>query len=87
MNDLLWADPMKDHDNPLTKGQMYNHSRTTSVKFGWPVLKTLLDGENLKGIVRAHEESLDGYKFSMWNGLNSDPPCITVFSAPNYCGH
>lgn len=23
----------------------------------------------------------------MWNGLVNDPPCITIFSAPNYCGH
>ena len=23
----------------------------------------------------------------MWNGKGKDPPCITIFSAPNYCGH
>ena len=22
----------------------------------------------------------------MWNGPEEDPPVITVFSAPNYCG-
>ena len=23
----------------------------------------------------------------MWAGTNEDPPCITIFSAPNYCEH
>ncbi len=23
----------------------------------------------------------------MWAGKNEDPVCITIFSAPNYCGH
>ena len=23
----------------------------------------------------------------MWNGENNDPPCITVFSVPDYCKH
>ena len=87
MNDLLWADPMQDKDNPLTSDQIFNYSRKNSVKFGWPLLKKFLETENLKGIVRAHEEQLDGYKFHMWNGENNDPPCITVFSVPDYCNH
>ena len=23
----------------------------------------------------------------MWGGKDKEPPCITIFSAPNYCGH
>lgn len=23
----------------------------------------------------------------MWAGKDEDPPCITIFSAPNYCDH
>ena len=36
-------------------------------------------------MIRAHEAKPDGYEFHM---LKSDgkPLCITVFSAPNYCG-
>jgi serine/threonine-protein phosphatase 2B catalytic subunit len=27
-----------------------------------------------------------GYKMHKWDGAESFPPVITVFSAPNYCG-
>ena len=87
MNDLLWADPMQDEDNPLTSEQIFNSSRGSSVKFGWPLLKKLLEAENLKGVLRGHEEQYEGFKFNMWNGEKNDPPCITVFSVPHYCGH
>lgn len=29
----------------------------------------------------------EGYKMHMWAGPQADPPCITIFSAPNYCEH
>ena len=28
-----------------------------------------------------------GYKLHKWAGEDEDPPCITIFSAPNYCQH
>ena len=28
----------------------------------------------------------EGYKFHTWDGPNEFPPCITVFSAPDYSG-
>ena len=52
-----------------------------------PALRRLLEAEGLKTLIRAHEEEGDGYKFHMWNGPDQDPPCMTVFSAPNYCLH
>ena len=27
----------------------------------------------------------EGFRLHMWAGTNEDPPCITIFSAPNYC--
>lgn len=35
--------------------------------------------------MRAHQQKQPGYKFHTWDGPNEFPPCITVFSAPNYC--
>ena len=79
---------MNDAD-AVNTGEIYNDTRKTSVKFGLPVLDELLQSENLKTLVRAHEEQTDGYKFHRWNGTESSqhPCCITIFSAPNYCQH
>ena len=53
--------------------------------FGKDPLNRLLKRENFKAVVRAHQQKQTGYKFHTWNGPNEFPPCITVFSAPNYC--
>lgn len=85
-NDLLWADPLKSRlANNI--GEIENEERGISVKFGWPILKDLLDQANLRCLIRAHQQKDDGYKLHMWKGKGNDPPCITIFSAPNYCGH
>jgi len=55
------------------------------VYFGKDPLNRLLKRENFKAVVRAHQQKQTGYKFHTWNGTNEFPPCITVFSAPNYC--
>lgn len=83
MNDLIWADPIVG-EGATYVGQKENTSRGTSVKFGWPLLEQLLEKENLKTLVRAHEMEEDGFKFHNWLGKNVDPVCITIFSAPNY---
>ena len=82
-NDLLWADPMKMKET-------FNHSekpndRGISVLFGWAVLEAFLEANMLRALVRAHEQKDDGFKLHMWRGESDDPPCITIFSAPNYC--
>ena len=38
-------------------------------------------------MIRAHQQKDAGYKLHMWAGQDEDPPCITIFSAANYCNH
>ena len=54
-------------------------------KFGAAPLTRILARSNLQALIRAHEVQQNGYQ---WHMLNDDlqPQCITVFSAPNYCG-
>jgi serine/threonine-protein phosphatase 2B catalytic subunit len=82
--DLLWADPAKGRA-AFTTSFDENNERGISVYFGKTPLKLLLKKEGLKAIVRAHQQKQTGYKFHTWDGPNEFPPCITVFSAPNYC--
>ena len=84
-NDLLWADPIKTKDAP-NKTEMPN-DRGISVLFGWKLLRNILKQNALKALIRAHEQKDEGYKLHKWAGENEDPPCITIFSAPNYCQH
>lgn len=51
------------------------------------MLQELLLTENLKALVRAHEEEGDGFKMHMWDKSVKNPVCLTIFSAPNYCYH
>lgn len=64
-----------------------NSERNISFKFGRRPLSKLLDREKLRALVRAHQVQETGYYFHAWHGDEAFPPCITVFSAPNYCGH
>ena len=36
-------------------------------------------------MIRAHEVQQEGYKFQMVD-REGNPRCVTIFSAPNYCG-
>ena len=88
MNDLLWADPFSERNRALTEREAFNECRRTSVKFGNELLTDLLDGAKLKALVRAHEEEPEGFKLHLWGTtMSSEPRCITIFSAPNYCNH
>jgi hypothetical protein len=51
------------------------------VCFGVNVTEAFLARNNLQLLIRSHEVAMDGYKV-LHNGL-----CMTVFSAPNYCGY
>ena len=84
--DLLWADPVKSKYADTTEFNP-NNKRGISVEFGKAPLKALLKKIKMKAVVRAHEVQESGYKFHSWDGNNEFPPCITLFSAPNYCGH
>lgn len=57
------------------------------MQFGCRPLTHLLQKEKLRALVRAHQVQETGYLFHSWHGDEEFPPCITVFSAPNYCGH
>lgn len=66
-NDLLWADPLMSK-YAQAEEEMENEARGISVKFGWPLLKRLLDKSEYRGLIRAHEQKDAGYKLHMWNG-------------------
>lgn len=84
--DLLWADPMKD--DQAIRGQFdQNKERDCSVYFGKKPLTQMLQANQLVSIIRGHQVQLDGYKMHKWDGPQSFPMAITVFSAPNYCGY
>lgn len=84
--DLLWADPMAD-EAASAKDFAENEERECSYLFGKKPAKKLLDSNNLMTIVRGHQVQIEGYKMHRWDGPQSFPYVITIFSAPNYCGY
>ena len=84
--DLLWADPIKRKLCKLHE-ELKNDDRDISVKFSLRTLEGFLEKNQLKALIRGHEEKCYGHKFHLWRGEDEDPPCITIFSAPNYCQH
>lgn len=73
MLDLLWSDPM---DNPGVQ----KSPRGCGVLFGPDVTKRFCMDNGLACIVRSHEMKQEGFEW------HHDQRCLTVFSAPNYCG-
>lgn len=55
--------------------------------FGRKPTKKFLDNNQLMSIVRGHQVQVEGYKMHKWDGPQSFPYVITIFSAPNYCGY
>lgn len=86
MCDLLWADPMKD-DQAIRGKFEENKERDCSYYFGKKPTKQLLQNNQLVSILRGHQVQIEGYKMHKWDGPQSFPYVITVFSAPNYCGY
>ena len=84
LNDMLWADPLPDKQANAIEF-MPNAQRGTSVRFGSKPLRNLLAKSKLRTMIRAHEVKPKGYQFHM-EDRNGNPSCITIFSAPNYCG-
>ena len=72
--DILWSDP-----DVSAKGWGSN-DRGVSVTFNETVLKNFLEKNELDLLCRAHQVVEDGYEFF------GNRQCVTVFSAPNYCG-
>ena len=73
MCDMLWSDPQ---DKP---GRSEN-KRGIGVAFGPDVTKHFLETNGFALLVRSHEVKHEGYE------VHHEGKCITVFSAPNYCG-
>ncbi|XP_074033130.1 serine/threonine-protein phosphatase alpha-2 isoform isoform X4 [Leptinotarsa decemlineata] len=71
--DLLWSDPSS------TMGWSEN-DRGVSFSFGPDVVKKFLSKHDFDLLCRGHQVVEDGYEFF------AQRRCITIFSAPNYCG-
>ena len=72
--DLLWSDPTEKIDG------YGENERGVSICYGKTPIETFLTHNNLDLIVRGHLVIEDGYLF------HSSKRCVTLFSAPNYCG-
>lgn len=84
--DLLWSDPMDETEG--VKGEFKdNELRECAHFFGRKPLKKLIkNNPGLLSVFRAHQVKENGYEMHKFGKSNAFPTCITVFSAPNYCG-
>ena len=71
---LLWNDP---HE---ALGMRMSKRGGSTLAFGWDVTFSFLKRHGFSLLIRSHEYHRDGF-FFCHNNL-----CLTVFSAPNYCG-
>jgi len=74
--DILWSDPNKD----IIDDYFGENERGISVTFSKKYLQKFLSDNNLELLCRAHQVVEEGYEFF------ANKKCVTVFSAPNYCG-
>jgi serine/threonine-protein phosphatase 5 len=73
VNDLLWADPQDQNGtSPSPRG--------VTKTFGPDITEAFLKKNGLKFVIRSHQVQEQGYC------VHHRGMCITVFSAPNYCG-
>lgn len=84
--DLLWSDPAEDKRASKVEWKD-NEERECSYYFGKKPTQKLLDRNNLISVIRAHQVKIEGYMMHRWDGENSFPHVITIFSAPNYCDY
>ena len=84
--DILWSDPIEQEKGIMSEKYQKNDSRGCSFYFGYDATINFLRNNELMTIIRAHEMQQEGYRAYHW-GNSIFPILITVFSAPNYCGH
>lgn len=72
--ELLWNDPHEGLGMRESKRGGYTFS------FGSDITKSFLQRHELELLIRSHEYHREGYFFC------HDNLCLTIFSAPNYCG-
>lgn len=73
MVDLLWADPQATPGRAPSK-------RGVGSGFGPDITRAWCELNKVSGVIRSHEVRMDGWEYEH-EGL-----CMTVFSAPRYCG-
>lgn len=71
---LLWSDPTEETDD------FEHNDRGCGYVFGVDATKTFCEDNKVDFICRAHQLTSEGYCFT------HEDKCLTVFSAPNYCG-
>lgn len=74
--DLVWSDPAEEGNG------WQENDRGTSVTYGPDVVEAFLQHHKFDLLCRAHQMAMDGFEFP-FKGRQS---CVTVFTAPNYCG-
>lgn len=72
--DLLWADPREQ------PGSQPSERGGNVMTFGPDVTQSFLAANGLQLLIRSHEVKDEGFEYQ------HDGQCLTVFSAPNYCG-
>jgi diadenosine tetraphosphatase ApaH/serine/threonine PP2A family protein phosphatase len=75
VGDFLWSDPRDD-----VELFDYNSGRRCGYYFGEEATKMFLKKNKLSLLIRSHQVCKEGYK------MHHDEHCLTVFSAPSYCG-
>lgn len=71
---LLWSDPTDETD------EFEHNDRGCGYVFGVDATKVFCEDNKIDFICRAHQLTSEGYCFT------HDDKCLTIFSAPNYCG-
>lgn len=74
--DLVWADPAEEGNG------WQENDRGTSVTYGPDVVEAFLSKNKFDLLCRAHQMAEDGFNFP----FKGRQTCVTVFTAPNYCG-
>jgi serine/threonine-protein phosphatase 2B catalytic subunit len=76
MCDLLWSDPLYLQSGGETTEWLemrweQNRARKISYTFGWGVLESFLENNNLCAIIRAHEVKQEGME-ALWFGFTPE---------------
>lgn len=71
---LLWSDPTEETDD------FEHNDRGCGFVFGVDATKAFCEDNKVDFICRAHQLTSEGYCFT------HEDKCLTIFSAPNYCG-
>jgi len=76
--DMLWSDPADDADNDV---EWLVSTRGAGYIFGAKAVERFNRVNGLRLVARAHQLVMEGHKHHF-----DDRSCVTVWSAPNYCG-